>query len=302
LEQPAPHATDSVVLDIPRDLLDAMVAHCLREAPLECCGILGGIAPRVSSFHPLRNAAASETRYDADPHDLIAVVVALRERQAEILAIYHSHPRWQAVPSQTDLRENHYGPVPRIIVSLLDEPPDVRVWRLDPDSYQELPWRLLAPLCASPVIKEIHELILKAERRFRNRVARRRGATAKQEAHFLSQHRHLIVSRREGFTEGDRAHLTAMIEYLPELAVLRRFADRVDWLFDTPKDYHQASCRRSAILREKAFQKVPELVKAMEQIEPAKFAKVMAYLKKPVSRRATSRAPALDVASTATAD
>jgi [CysO sulfur-carrier protein]-S-L-cysteine hydrolase len=133
-------------LEIPRDLHDAMVAHCLREAPLECCGLLGGFAPRVSSFHPLRNAAASETRYDADPHDLIAAVVALRERGAEILAIYHSHPRWEAVPSKTDLRENHYGPVPRIIVSLLDEVPVVRIWRLDPDSYEELPWRIVEPL------------------------------------------------------------------------------------------------------------------------------------------------------------
>jgi proteasome lid subunit RPN8/RPN11 len=95
------------------------------------------------SFHPLRNAAASETCYDADAQDLIDAVVAMRERGAEILAIYHSHPRWEAVPSRTDLRENHYGPVPRIIVSLLGETPVVRVWQLDPDSYLELPWRIV---------------------------------------------------------------------------------------------------------------------------------------------------------------
>ena len=53
-------------LEIPRDLHDAMVAHCQRESPLECCGILGGISPRVSSIHPLRNDLASETRYNAD--------------------------------------------------------------------------------------------------------------------------------------------------------------------------------------------------------------------------------------------
>jgi proteasome lid subunit RPN8/RPN11 len=123
-----------------------MVAHCVREFPLECCGILGGVAPLVSSFHPLRNASASETRYDADPRDLIDAVVALRARQAEILAIYHSHPRWAAVPSQTDLKENHYGPVPRIIVSLLGETPEVRVWRLDPDAYEELAWNLAEPV------------------------------------------------------------------------------------------------------------------------------------------------------------
>jgi proteasome lid subunit RPN8/RPN11 len=128
---------------IPLNIRDAMVEHCRREAPLECCGILGGVPPRVSSFHPLRNvASASETRYDADPDDLIRAWIWLREHESEIVAIYHSHPRWEAVPSATDLSQNYYGPVPRIIVSLLAEPPDVRVWRLDPDSYQELPWSL----------------------------------------------------------------------------------------------------------------------------------------------------------------
>jgi len=130
---------------IPRDIHDAMVAHCVREAPLECCGILGGIPPRVSSFHPLGNAAASETRYDADPRDLIHSVVALRQCGAEILAIYHSHPRWEAVPSATDLRENHYGSVPRIIVSLKGHSPEVRVWQLDPESFVELAWQINEP-------------------------------------------------------------------------------------------------------------------------------------------------------------
>lgn len=131
------------VLAIPSEVHDAMVAHCLMDAPLECCGILAGVFPEVSLFYPLANVAASETRYDADPRDLIRVDRDLRAREAEILAIYHSHPRWQAVPSKTDLATNYLGPVPRIIVSLLDHPPVVRMWRLDPDSYEELPWRLV---------------------------------------------------------------------------------------------------------------------------------------------------------------
>ncbi len=138
IEDPGDH-----VLTIPAAIRDAMVDHCVREAPLECCGLLGGVRPHVSSIHPLRNADASETRYNADPHDLIAAVIALRGRSAEILAIYHSHPRWPAIPSQTDLRENHYGAVPRIIVSLLGDEPVVRVWRLDPESYVELPWKVV---------------------------------------------------------------------------------------------------------------------------------------------------------------
>jgi Transposase len=162
-------------------------------------------------------------------------------------------------------------------------------------------------LCVFHVIKDINELILDAVRRLRQRMARRgkagrrkkrgrqkrqakaaarrRGPTVKQKAHFVFQHRHLIVKRRENFTKPDRADLITMLEYLPELAVLRRFADRMYWLFDTPKDFHQASCRRSAIVREGAFQAVPELVKALAKLEPAKFVKMMAYLNNPVSRR-----------------
>ena len=56
-------------------------AHCVREAPLECCGILCGIAPRVSLFYPLRNDMKSETRYNADPHDLIAAHIDFRRQR-----------------------------------------------------------------------------------------------------------------------------------------------------------------------------------------------------------------------------
>lgn len=73
-------------------------------------------------------------------------------------------------------------------------------------------------------------------------------------------------------------------EYLPESATLRWFADRVYWLFDTPKDFHQASCRRSVVVRKPAFRAVPELVKAMEQLGEERFPKLMEYLDSPAAR------------------
>jgi hypothetical protein len=106
-----------------------------------------------------------------------------------------------------------------------------------------------------------------------------------EKAHFVFKHRHLIVKRREQLTAAERDDLRRMLEYLPELATLRHFADRISWLFDTPKDFHQASCRRAVILRDAAFLAVPELVKAMEQLSAEKFPKMMAYLKNPISRR-----------------
>jgi hypothetical protein len=95
----------------------------------------------------------------------------------------------------------------------------------------------------------------------------------------------LIVTRRENLTETDQNDLKQMIEYVPELEVLRQFADRMYGLFDTPKDFHQASCRRAAIVRNPQFQAVPELVKAMEQFNEEKFPKLVAYLNNPVRKR-----------------
>jgi transposase-like protein len=162
-------------------------------------------------------------------------------------------------------------------------------------------------LCVFHVIKDINKVILDAVRRMRTAMGRRgtagrkkkrgrkrakskataarRGMTVKEKAHFIFKHRHLIVKRRENLTESERDDLTKMLEYLPELATLRRFADRIYWLFDTPKDTQQAGCRRSVIVRDPAFQAVPELVKAMEQLDEEKFPKLMAYLKNPIRRR-----------------
>jgi hypothetical protein len=162
-------------------------------------------------------------------------------------------------------------------------------------------------LCVFHVIKDINELVLDALRRMRGAMNRRgkagrkkkrgrkskkakaararRGLTIKDKAYFVFKHRYLIVKRREKLTDIERKDLTRMLEYLPGLATLRRFADRIYWLFDASKDFHQASCRRNAILRDPTFQAVPELAKALEQLSNEKFSKLMAYLNSPVCRR-----------------
>jgi hypothetical protein len=109
--------------------------------------------------------------------------------------------------------------------------------------------------------------------------------TLKERSAFVFKHRHLIVTRPENLTESQGDDLRRMQEYLPELATLRRFAERIYWLFDTPKDYHQASCRRAAIVRDPAFLAVPELNRALEQLSEEKFPKIMAYLNDPVGQR-----------------
>ena len=132
-------------LSIPAAIRDAMVAHCLREAPLECCGLLGGVGRAVASFHPLRNELQDEARYRADSARAGSSSCRPSRPWGE------EDPRPLTTPTRTpiadpeqdpDLRENYWGDVPRIIVSLAGPEPDVRIWRLDPDAFEELPWQV----------------------------------------------------------------------------------------------------------------------------------------------------------------
>jgi transposase-like protein len=192
-----------------------------------------------------------------------------------------------------------WGLMPRVVVTDGSNLYPAVLAELWPDAAHQL--------CVFHVIKEINKLILDAVRRLRTAMNRRgqagrkkkrgrkakrskaaaarRGLTAKQKAHFVFRRRHLIVKRRENLTESERDDLWRMQQYLPELVTLRRFADRIYWLFDAPKDFHQASCRRAAVVRDPAFRAVPELAKALGQLDEAKFPKLVAYLNNPVSQR-----------------
>ena len=179
-------------------------------------------------------------------------------------------------------------------------------------------WRSSGPTrstssASSTSSRTINELILDAVRRMRAAMARRgkagrrkrrgrkgakskaraarRGMTVKEKANFIFKRRHLVVKRREDLTEQERDDLRRMMEYLPELARLRLFADRIYWLFDAPKDAQQAGCRRSAILRDPSFRAVPELVKAMEQLDEGKFRKLTAYLRSPLGSAGEDQQP-----------
>jgi transposase-like protein len=191
------------------------------------------------------------------------------------------------------------GLMPRVVVTDGSNLYPTALAELWPDAAHQL--------CVFHALKEINKLILDAVRRLRSAMNRRgkagrkkrrgrkgkrskaaaarRGLTVKQKAHFVFRRRHLIVKRRENLTEMERDDLRRMQEYLPELATLRRFADRIYWLFDAPKDFHQASCRRAVVVRDPEFRAVPELANALEQLDEARFPKLVAYLNDPVSRR-----------------
>ena len=89
-----------------------MVAHARETYPNECCGAMLGSTDGEQKTGA-RGAArcdnafegAQAARYELRPEDLLAADKAARERQMDLIGIYHSHPDCDAYFSQTDLTE-----------------------------------------------------------------------------------------------------------------------------------------------------------------------------------------------------
>jgi proteasome lid subunit RPN8/RPN11 len=116
---------------MPQTLIDEMVAHAREDLPNECCGMVGGADGVATKVVRVVNSAASPLRYEMDPQGQFDALKEI-EGAGELLAIYHSHTKSAAYPSQTDVNQAQHWPEPiYVIVSLADsENPDVQGFHL----------------------------------------------------------------------------------------------------------------------------------------------------------------------------
>jgi proteasome lid subunit RPN8/RPN11 len=126
-------------LTLPREMIDTIVAHARAEAPNECCGIIGGADGEAKKLVKATNAEHSPYRYNIDSRELLQIYRELDEHGWEIFVIYHSHTHTPAYPSPTDLRLAGYPDAYYLLVSLAQEPPNVRAYRIRDGAVTEEP-------------------------------------------------------------------------------------------------------------------------------------------------------------------
>lgn len=125
-----------------------MIAQARATLPNECVGWLAGRLVGRAGFvrkrYPFANSLASPREFSADPRQLFQAHKDMRRLGLQLLAIYHSHPTSNPLPSRTDLERNFWGPaVVNFIISLKQPQPRLRGWWLDADSYREAAWDLV---------------------------------------------------------------------------------------------------------------------------------------------------------------
>ena len=113
--------------------IDQIIAHAREWAPNECCGLIGGANGLAQTVYRMRNIAVDAlVTYEAAPEDLFSAQRTMRERNEQLIAIYHSHPRsTNPEPSATDVRLAYYPSAVYLIVGLGNDEPRVRAFRIN---------------------------------------------------------------------------------------------------------------------------------------------------------------------------
>lgn len=129
----------SAGLTISHGLLQRIREHCLEEKPVEACGILTGQGSLVLHAYATDNTRQSPIFYEVDPEQQERVLSEMEQRGDRLLAIYHSHPTGEPVPSANDIRlAVHYPEALRVIISLSGTT-QIRAFRITHGRVQEVP-------------------------------------------------------------------------------------------------------------------------------------------------------------------
>lgn len=122
------------------ELIDQIVAHAREVEPEECCGVVTGADGQARAVERAENEFAHRMRYRIAADEMFRIYKLADARGEEMLAFYHSHPRSEAYPSQTDINEASGLPESLHLICSLEEPerPVVRAFAIRGVEVEEL--------------------------------------------------------------------------------------------------------------------------------------------------------------------
>ena len=129
------------MLQLTAEVYGAVIGHAYDGLPLEACGLLGGNAASgtVSVFYPCVNVARSSRIYTVDPKEHLRADRDAEHRGLEIIGVFHSHTHTEAYPSPTDVAQAPDPSWHYVIVSMRDDAPMLRSYRIVDGSISEEP-------------------------------------------------------------------------------------------------------------------------------------------------------------------
>jgi proteasome lid subunit RPN8/RPN11 len=130
--------------------LKQIYSHAIETYPHECCGfLLGSFADNGIVQQVCRATNQNKDRTDRfviSPDEFAQTQFAADEAELDIIGIYHSHPDWPPIPSQTDM-DNAWEDVYYLITSIHEgKPLNTNIWRLadiGPRRFEPVPLEIM---------------------------------------------------------------------------------------------------------------------------------------------------------------
>lgn len=105
-----------------------------QAAPAEICGLISGQNGQALEIVPINNIAADPSmRYHLNPEQQAKALIRFQKQKRDLLAIYHSHPAGDPIPSPVDIREAAYPDAIHLIIGLGSIEPRLGAWHIADD-------------------------------------------------------------------------------------------------------------------------------------------------------------------------
>ena len=120
-----------MVLWLTEQQAEMLVYLAGQATPSEACGLIAGRDGQAIEIVPIQNIAPDSQRYfEMEPGAFVDAMFAIRKQELSLIAVYHSHPSGEAIPSPTDIREFKYPDVDYLIIGLKNSRPRFAAWTI----------------------------------------------------------------------------------------------------------------------------------------------------------------------------
>ncbi len=105
-------------LELPRPLINQLLHYAQTNPKHEVCGLISSKNGTALRCYPVANAKSPQCRYAMDKSELAQTLRQIDDQGEELLAIFHSHPVTPPQPSASEIAEDQYPDIMKLIISL----------------------------------------------------------------------------------------------------------------------------------------------------------------------------------------
>jgi proteasome lid subunit RPN8/RPN11 len=133
------------MLIMSREQFAAIVTHARDGLPYEACGLIAGkvrnggngVERIVSKVYTLANIDRSAEHFSMETAEQFRVISDIRKNGTVLLGNFHSHPNTPARPSAEDIRHAYDRELIYVILSLMDEEPQMKGFLYEDGNFGE---------------------------------------------------------------------------------------------------------------------------------------------------------------------